>query len=632
MPPSLDTIPFDIHFVIISYLSLEDVVRVGKACRQLGSILRESTLCRKTVETSANFSNEAKLARNGKLTWQDALQRIYLRKAAFSAGDPFSACVIGQGTQFIYEQGVLCTLLEGDKITIQNLHYHERPPISIMVMEMLKSKGYCMRYEHYAIELLHYSHAILSLGLHSEDSEEESEEEEEEEKLLVVLSFSKSGTITRPPLVRQLESRDKLFVRNDSNYLYYGTHSRLGTRGHHEWVIRGTGLKKTHTLPQDNYMQLEDFVGSEIGTTVTFQIHDGYFYALSNQTSFTVEEVDWTSLYTVFRFPLDKPDRKAVEVNTKIFRREHAEGPIHDLWTDLSLQVDERTNELIICESRREWLDGGSKQSRTFYTQHIWFPEKIIEEEEGEAAGSATGANSSETALYPAGDLFVNVIGSENNPHYIPSEPRQPHQVHEEFAKNEARSFILAKTKFRTYNMSCSTFLDLVEDTECCPLSPNGCLRLRIGARRDMSWENSERNYQTITLNPDASARDAARRLYSYSRINLWPPLAPSPQEADSRHQILNPRTDPTVSPSNYCSMHVSGISDERSLVYMIRPARARSESDHIGDIVLIAFDPFMRVEPHGEDSGKSGTLWRREQCSWQIESVENPRRAGTIV
>ena len=50
MPPNLHTLPFDVIFAIIPYLSLEDVVRVGSTCKQLETILRESTLCRRTVE------------------------------------------------------------------------------------------------------------------------------------------------------------------------------------------------------------------------------------------------------------------------------------------------------------------------------------------------------------------------------------------------------------------------------------------------------------------------------------------------------------------------------------------------------------------------------------------------------
>lgn len=523
-------------------------------------------------------------------------------------------------------------MLSDDVIVIRNLHDRENQPVAFNLKDVrqsvrdrdMRDRGHS---KWYTPQLLQFSNGILSIAMDSEeddddDGEEEREEdgrqEEQDDHFLVALDFSDRAAKLGDILwLQRLETRDKLFVRNDSNYLFYGTHSRLGARGHHEWVIRGIGLRERHRLPEENYVQLEDFVGSEIGTTVTFQIHDGYFYALSNQTSFTVEEVDWTSLYTVFCFPLNNPSRKTVQMNKKIFRREHKEGPIHDLWTDLSLQLDERTNELMIIESRREWLNGGSTQSRTFYKQHIWFPQKV-EEDEGEAAGP-----SSEVTQYPAGDPFVDVIDSDNNPHWIPTEPRQPYQVHEEYGKpgEVARSFILAKTKYRAYNLSCSTFIDLVEDASCCGSAGlSACLRLRIGSRRDMPWDLSQKKYLEISQNLDASStRDAARKLYRYSHIWLWPSQANGPEAADKLHKILNPHGDPATSSLSYSPMQISGVSDERSLVYMVKPSGPRCEADQVGTIVLIAFDPFMRVEPHGGDCQNEHLGWRRERSSWHV-------------
>ena len=78
--------------------------------------------------------------------------------------------------------------------------------------------------------------------------------------------------------------------------------------------------------------------------------------------------------YYYIRFYLKQPFKNALEINARIYRRQHAEDPINDSWTNLSLQVDESTNHLVIVESRREWLDGASKQYGTFYTQNINFP------------------------------------------------------------------------------------------------------------------------------------------------------------------------------------------------------------------------------------------------------------------
>jgi hypothetical protein len=38
-------------------------------------------------------------------------------------------------------------------------------------------------------------------------------------------------------------------------------------------------------------------IGSEIGSTIWFEFYKGFFYALSEQTSFEVEDINWTSFY-----------------------------------------------------------------------------------------------------------------------------------------------------------------------------------------------------------------------------------------------------------------------------------------------------------------------------------------------
>src|SRR3712207_8711884 len=58
-------------------------------------------------------------------------------------------------------------------------------------------------------------------------------------------------------------------------------------------------------------------------TTLFRSIHDGYFYAVSNQSTHEVEEVDWTSFYYCIRIPLsndqehtEKADRKSTRLNS----------------------------------------------------------------------------------------------------------------------------------------------------------------------------------------------------------------------------------------------------------------------------------------------------------------------------
>lgn len=53
MSPNLDRLPFDVVFSVAEHLSLEDVVHLGRTCKQLGSILLEETLCRRIAEVRA---------------------------------------------------------------------------------------------------------------------------------------------------------------------------------------------------------------------------------------------------------------------------------------------------------------------------------------------------------------------------------------------------------------------------------------------------------------------------------------------------------------------------------------------------------------------------------------------------
>ncbi|KAG4426957.1 hypothetical protein IFR05_017560, partial [Cadophora sp. M221] len=144
-----------------------------------------------------------------------------------------------------------------------------------------------------------------------------------------------------------------------------------------KWVIHGYEYKTRKWY--DHKVHLPDMVGSEIGSTICFELYKDSFYALSNQTSFEVEEIDWTSFYHCIRFPLNSPCKALLEKteNKSMWRRQHQEGPIDDRWTSLRLDEDETTGDLRIIEARKEWYLGSSKSQRTYYTTDIIFPEPV---------------------------------------------------------------------------------------------------------------------------------------------------------------------------------------------------------------------------------------------------------------
>ncbi|KAF2816926.1 uncharacterized protein BDZ99DRAFT_4645 [Mytilinidion resinicola] len=613
MPRSLDRLPFDVLFCITSSLTFDDIVSLSLTCRQLRLLLNEGTLCWRTIETHVPHSKEAKLAQEKKITYREAVQRTYERREAFAKASPFSASIIGHGSAFLYKQGILCSI-SGSSIRVLDIHASSSAPRTIELSPIISSVVSTGLAEA-KISLLSYCDEILALHYERKAKPVDS--------WLIAVS-TKVGTPDAERLVAkiELESSSKLFARNTASFLYYGTHSGVGTHGHREWRIHGVSLDAEHVIPAGTPpLQLEDFVGSDMGFTVAFEIHDGYFYALSNQTSFDVEEVDWTSFYHCVRFPLERPFSNALKTNNRIYRRQHAEGPINDSWTDMSLQADESTNALIIVESRREWKNGGSQQTRTFYTQEIAFPSNSSSTPCSQTSSPAVGPSAG--PALPPDDPFVALLASDNNAHWAPSQPRYEDFTHPEYGphlNDPARAFILARTKLRAYNLSCSAFVDFVEDDKCCsnPSSPAPCLRLRIGSRRlapAIPDDNDEQppagsgkgkgkgkeplQYE-VPLPPPKSALDAR---YRYAPITMWPPPANACPCAARLHGILNP---PLPAGSAYGKTLV-GVVDERSLVYMLRPARSYDDDDTGGPIVLISFDRAIGRVWTGEEGAGDG-------------------------
>jgi hypothetical protein len=268
---------------------------------------------------------------------------------------------IGFCDAFLYFKGVLCYTLD-DRVRILDLHRSAKSELVLSIPGLLtqalpeigeNSRGVFL--------ILYYSDHIISCLYKSEGPD----------STAWLIAFHLKGVILA---AQELESTDKIFVRHNNQYLYYGTHSEIGTDGYKKWVISGYDFKTRKRFPQK--IHLPDMVGSEIGSTICFEFYKGFFYALSNQTSFEVEEIDWTSFYHCIRFPLNSPCKDLLQKteNKSMWRRQHQEGPIDDRWTSLRLDIDESTGKLKIVEARKEWYLGSSRSQRTYYTTDIKFP------------------------------------------------------------------------------------------------------------------------------------------------------------------------------------------------------------------------------------------------------------------
>ncbi|KAK8154562.1 hypothetical protein IWX90DRAFT_57787 [Phyllosticta citrichinensis] len=134
----LDTLPFDVLFEVARYLALDDVAALGCASRRLrGAVKGEEALCRMVVQNNTPFAREALLASQAERnetatassqigspsnqqqqpapkptppTFRAALQSIHARRAAFASASPRSACIVDYAADFLYEEGLLCSV------------------------------------------------------------------------------------------------------------------------------------------------------------------------------------------------------------------------------------------------------------------------------------------------------------------------------------------------------------------------------------------------------------------------------------------------------------------------------------------------------------------------------------------
>lgn len=425
-------------------------------------------------------------------------------------------------------------------------------------------------------ELLHYQDGVLCFLYRAAIA---NAQYGTEELWLFAIDVREGLPISNRVRLAIIMQNSKFFVRNNSRYLYVGSHDGMGSHGHHEWVLQGYDL--SNGQPKQS-LQLPDFFGTDLRQTVVFEIYDDYLYALSNQSSFEVEEIDWTSFYHCHRFSLEHPIMELLE-RKQIFRRQHRDGPINDSWTDLDLNRDEQTGTLFITECRREWKNGLSTQQRTYYREPL--PAEFLDD-----------TQNTDPMKYPANDPLVKVLDEKSKALYSESVPRIPRNFHPEPITATAQTFLLAKTKYRNYIPASSAFLDLVID-DYPPRQPTTAslpsrhwlqqLRLRIVSRVQSSpIDPATKCLYESTLQEDPIPDSEER--FTDRGIVLWPPVTAPTELLD----LLNPAYVPNS--TSRMIGDVVAMADERSLVYMPTPQfRQEGENRHI---VFVNFDPAIRI------------------------------------
>ncbi|KEF51038.1 uncharacterized protein A1O9_12922 [Exophiala aquamarina CBS 119918] len=543
-------LPFDVLHHVARHLDIRSYHNLRETCSVLYGHLSNENTARKCLERSIPHSTWARLALStlGRVGFRQLLGRCYGQRQSIQNASPYSATIIGHGTSFVYAAGVLCySNNEGVRILDFNSGKATEKVLSGMLfcselafkgsggdsleLEALRSVQVCSYSDKIVACLCNFG--VLGHFLFAVNVDEDFEPS---------VRCPEGSRHDRILLCVRVRSTNKLFVRHDSTHLVYGTQSARGIDDHREWLLEVYQLSMGEAVSKEP-LQLRNFDGSEIGSTACFTIFEGHFYAVTTQTSLEHEEVDWTSYYRFIGFPLNEPSPDlTIRV---IWRRQHVEGPINDFWTVLEFQNDHRTGELLIIECRKEWINGDSRSSRTFYSRPFH---------------RAENPESTDGLRHPPDDPLSKTLNQENNSRFEPSRHRAAKYVHTEAgASGSVKEYIRAKTKWNGYCFNSQSFVDIVTEEFKADDNPVATerIKLRVVSRSEISP-------------------------FSPSHISLWPPDS-APQ---SLHDIL--------CPGGRAGEVKAELGDE-GLIYMAGPPIVEGHDERA--LVFVSFDPLFGFE-----------------------------------
>ncbi|KAL9040416.1 MAG: hypothetical protein Q9214_004494, partial [Letrouitia sp. 1 TL-2023] len=200
-----------------------------------------------------------------------------------------------------------------------------------------------------------------------------------------------------------------------------------------------------------------------------------------------------------------------------------------------------------------------------------------------------------------------------------PAHPRLNRDTHPEYSERPPPPIVdnvmLAKSKFRTYNLNASAFFDLVVDGPLHSLRVHQ-ICLRIGSRVRASPLDEQGLIHKHDIDQATRRRvDGSEERFIDRGIKIWPP-------ANSPVALLNmlnsgPPSDGERKRPGYAQLgEISALADERSVVYLARPS---DPADAVGKIVLVNFDRNIRYRC----KGWRPTALKLERRGWERRIVE---------
>ncbi|KAJ5730566.1 uncharacterized protein N7483_005074 [Penicillium malachiteum] len=565
---NLDSLPFDIFYQIAKSLDDRDYINLSRTNRALRDLTNSDLVARKTVENALLYSIEGQkaLANRAGYTYRKAVGHRFDIHEAVATATPYSVSVLAYGADFLYNQGFLC-YRAGHDIRLLNVHAGGKQERVLNLLDLLR-RLHSGPDAVDRVSLLQYADGILVFRV---------KEFNEQDDMLLAIDMSVRPTNLkkgRLVLQRTVPASAPMFVRHSRSYLWYGVFTAMGGSDG-VWAIHGADITSPDT--RDTRFTLDRIVDGDLGQSLCFEMYNEHLYAVSTQATTGQAEV-YSSFY---RWSCYAPRRDGRQQDGTIWRREHCEGPINEMWTDLSIRIDEVTGNPVILECRREWPAGKSENHRTYYTQPLPMPEEVFGMDD-------EGSSDSDCLPFAQEDDLDEALTNTHRPanshrpakrlrrdYHAEYEPSHDHTLRQEF--------IAARTKHRTYNLAASTFIDLVNDPVAGGVRSQDRLRLRTVSRKRKSPidEEGDDGHQGLILGPtqyndDGIPLEGSEERFMSRGVHMWPP-EDSPTEL---HRILCPD-------SRINSVRV--ISDERSILYSIQCSGL--PVDHKA-IILISFDP----------------------------------------
>ncbi|KAL6859681.1 hypothetical protein J3F83DRAFT_322136 [Trichoderma novae-zelandiae] len=494
-----------------------------------------------------------------------ALRILVKRRRAIQTARPFHVLEVSKdAVHFTYANGAVCyttkqtSPIHQHHLRILTLKGPSAKEVSIDVLQLIEASA-IMDFEEsrpYRFKPLYHADGIVSCLYEQRKSPGSG-------RWLIIYSLKEKKILSS----HSLRSTSNIFVRNNDKYLYYGTRSEL-VEGQRRWSICGFNLEESKWLPRR--FILRDLVGSDIGSTICFEIFGDHLYGVSSQEVTEWEDAEWgspgsplDSFYYAFRLPLGDHSSIKVLPRPALWRRGAAEGPIDDRWNQLQLGQDEKTGQVSIFETRKEWLTSWSR--RSCYQKKLPWP-SLCKNTDGHAEGKhCNGWNA-----------------------VPPNETSLRDSVHRGDNGFCSSTFDFRNSPVRSYNPSCQAFVDMVSTTTASSPAAKR-LWLRVRGRPHEACPTLD------SCQPPSSPNGVADAVNEDQHVRLWP--VDQPKQDEQRNswpdQSWNQYIDELLNPKA-CFDEVDSAMDESVIAYS---PKTIDPPDGPRSIILVSFDPSLHFE-----------------------------------